>query len=247
MLARALVVLLLILNLGVALWWAARGEPAPPDEVVLPEDVERLRLLEEPPLPARAPLATNAPAAEAASVPDDDADAVVDQAAPAATQAVPAAAIACHAFGPFADAATAGRASATLRPSVQRLATRESRTAPRGWRVFLPALPDREAAGAAAQRLAAAGFSDHYLLPAADGGTVEIALGRFGGEAAAQRHRAALRAAGFEAAAEPIGDGGATRYWIDVAAGEEVDLDALRRASGAAQAEGIDCGTIAAR
>src|SRR5690606_19927601 len=116
--------------------------------------------------------------------------------------------------------AAAGRAAAQLRPAVLRVATRQVRTAPRGWNVQLSALPDRAAAEAAATRLAAAGFDDHYLLPAAEDGTVDIALGRFAGEDPAQRHAAALRAAGFAAVAEPIGDDGQVRHWVDIAAGE---------------------------
>ena len=48
MFARALIVLLLILNLGVALWWTTRDDavPAAPD-VVLPPGSERLRLLQD--------------------------------------------------------------------------------------------------------------------------------------------------------------------------------------------------------
>src|SRR5690606_27680106 len=96
----------------------------------------------------------------------------------------------CHRFGPFADAAVAQRAVAVLQPMVQGLAVRETRPAARGWDVRMAALPDRAAAEAMATRLVAAGFADHYLLPAADDGSVDIALGRFGSEESARRHRA---------------------------------------------------------
>lgn len=246
MLARALIVLLLILNFGVALWWATRDAPPAAADVALPPGAEPLRLLGESTRAATgAAPSTAAVAATQAPAPTAEApDAPPPEEAPE-TPAPPAVASACHAFGPFADAAAADRARAQLQPAVQRLSRRESRSAPRGWNVHLSALADRAAAGAMATRLVEAGFRDHYLMPAGEDGTVDIALGRFGNEAAAQRHLAALRAAGFEAVAEPIGEAGGARYWIDVAVGEHADLAVLRRAAGAAQAERIDCGALA--
>ena len=240
MLVRALIVLLLILNLGVALWWTTRGddEAAVPD-VVLPQGSERLRLLQE---TVKAPAA-----AEPAKVAEPAPDASTTQAgdareADAATPPPsPPATAACFTFGPFTNVAARDRARALLQPATTRLAPRESRAAPRGWRVILPALADREAANAMATRLNAAGFRDHYILPAVAAGTMDIALGRFGSETAAQRHLAALRAAGFEARAEPVGEAGDVRHWLDVEAGEGFDAVALRRATGAARAESIDC------
>ncbi|TWT18699.1 hypothetical protein FQY83_15120 [Luteimonas marina] len=243
MLARALIVLLLILNLGVVLWWITREVPPPAAGITLPPGAEPLRLLDE----STRPAAVAASSPPAAATPDP-APAVAEPVAPPSEEApaAPAVASTCHAFGPFADAAAAGQARAQLQPVVQRLSTRESRSAPRGWSVHLPALTDRAAAAAMVTRLVEAGFRDHYLMPAAENGAVDIALGRFGSEPAAQRHRAALREAGFEAVAEPIGEAGDVRYWIDVAVGEYADLAVLQRAAGAAQAERIDCATLAA-
>lgn len=45
--ARALVVLLLMLNFGVATWWLLRPEPLPPTPWAQPADVPRLQLLDE--------------------------------------------------------------------------------------------------------------------------------------------------------------------------------------------------------
>ncbi|WP_202843235.1 SPOR domain-containing protein [Luteimonas saliphila] len=257
MLARALIVLLLILNLGVALWWATRADAPPSTDSPLPSGIESLRLLEE----AADPAAAAAPFADAMPPASDAQDVAT---APADTEPTPdtaaatetaraqeapdarASATVCHSFGPFADVAEAERAAARLRPAVLRVAVRQVRAAPRGWSVHLPALPDRAAADAMATRLIAAGFRDHYLLPTAGDGTVAIALGRFGGEAAAQRHSTALQAAGFAAVAEPIGDGGQTRHWVDIAAGEHADLAVLRRAADAARSEPIDCGPAGA-
>lgn len=240
MLARALIVLLLILNLGVALWWTTRGgEAAAVPDVAVPQGAERLRLLEE---AVKAPAVSTAAEAASATAAADPATTTSAAEAEATTPPPPSPTpVACFSFGPFPDAAARDRARTVLQPAATRVTPRESRAAPRGWRVFLPALADREAAGAMATRLTAAGFSDHYLMPATGAGTMDIALGRFGSEAAAQRHQAALRAAGFEASAEPIGEAGDVRHWLDVEAGEGFDVVALRRAAGAAQAESIAC------
>ena len=264
--ARALIVLLLILNLGVALWWATRGDPAPAPQAPPPADVETLQLLEEPGAPGPSVAAAVVGAATAQPQPGAAPDAVgveatpdaVDPADPAtgpqpasdlllrpARPDAPSSAGAqrCQRFGPFPDAAAANRAAAALQPSVQRLALRETRAAARGWDVRLAALPDRAAAEAMATRLAAAGFRDHYLLSAADDGSVDIALGRFGNEASAQRHRGNLQAAGFDAVAVPIGDDRA-QHWIHAALAAQADPAALQRTAGAAQAASIDCATL---
>jgi len=256
--ARALIVLLLILNLGVALWWATREAPGPAAGPSLPAGVEPLRLLDEPD-PSAPPAATvTVPGAETGTAPDAaTAGAATADPAPSSPLAPDpllrpappdppsvAGAQRCHRFGPFPDAAAARRATAALRASALRLVARETRTAVRGWDVRMPGLPDRAAADAMATRLGAAGFGDHYLLPAADDGSVEIALGRFGSQDSAQRHRAALRAAGFDAVAVPGGDGGQAQHWLHVALAPGADLAALHRAAGAAQAPQVECATL---
>lgn len=244
--ARALIVLLLILNLGVALWWATRDGPAPTPEVRLPEGAEPLRLLSDSQPAAAVPGAPAAGVAASVPAPELEPDPLLRPAPqdPPGTANAPASR--CHRLGPFADAAAADRAATALRPTVLRLALRETRTAARGWDVRLSALPDRAAAEAMVARLVAAGFGDHYLLPAADDGSVDVALGRFGSEDSAQRHRTALRAAGFDAVAAPIGDGGQAQHWVHVAIDEGADLAALQRAAGAAQIADVDCATLSA-
>ena len=266
--ARALIVLLLILNLGVALWWATRGPPAPAPQVPLPAGVETLQLLGEgdatgPSTPAAVAGESTAPPASGAAPDAAEGDASPDSAGPtdaaaespqlasdlllrpAPSDPAPTAGPQrCRRFGPFPDAAAASRAAAALRPSAERLVVRETRAAARGWDVRMVALADRAAAEAMASRLAAAGFRDHYLLSAAEDGSVDIALGRFGNEDGARRHRDALQAAGFDAAAVPVGDGPA--HWIHVALAAQADPAALRRAAGAAQAASIDCATLEA-
>lgn len=238
--SRAVIVLLLILNLGVALWWITRVDAGPAPVVALPEGAEPLRLLGEAAAPpARAQPTPAAPDAPAAPSP---VDAGAD--APGADIADTDTAPVCHSFGPFDDEAAVQQAQARLRPLVQASASRQVQSAARGWQVRMRALPDRDAATATATRLVAAGFRDHYLMPADAGGRVDIALGRFGSEPAARRHQQALGAAGFAAIAEPLGDPATARHWIDVAAPAEADLAALQRASGAARGEAVECGTL---
>ena len=223
---RALIVLLAVLNLGVAAWWLARPEAAPAATVEgIPEDIPsgiaRLQLVRErpdlQPRPAPAAIDTAAVPTETASTPER-----------------------CLRLGPFADAAALAAAQTALRPAALRLRTRDTREGGgRGWRVLLPPAADRAAADANATQLKAAGFTD--LLVVADGGEANsVALGRFSSEARAQQHATALQAAGFAARAEPVGEVRITQ-WIELALAADADPVALRRVSGAAQSRGIDC------
>ncbi len=245
MVSRFLIVLLLALNLGVALWWWLRGEaPEPPPAAAL-SGVPPLVLL------ADSGAGDGEADAEADAVGEGEGgEAHADQAvAAAATDPVDPApsrdetpAPLCIALGPYADEAAALAAQARLRPLVTRMALRSAARAARGWRVHLPALADREAAQEMAGRLRAAGFSDLYVVP--DGPEAHsIALGRYGAEAAARSHAEALQAAGFAARAEALGEAGGAR-WIDVVAPADADAKALRAAAGAEQANRIDCGSV---
>jgi hypothetical protein len=192
MFARALIVLLLVLNAGVAAWWAVRPVPQPA-AVAQPEGVARLQLLSEVPLQARpkprAPIAPQAPPV-----------AITAPAAAAGAQ--------CFSFGPYADAAAASAARTRLQPLVQRIAPRTQAAPARAWRVYLPRLPTLDAAQAMAQRIAVAGVSDFLVLR--EGAEANsIALGRYGSEGAARDRAATLVAAGFPARAEPLADGAA--------------------------------------
>ena len=61
MLLRALIVLLLMVNLGVAGWWAFHAPPPPPSAAEVPAGVARLQLLREaPPRPVVPALAASA-------------------------------------------------------------------------------------------------------------------------------------------------------------------------------------------
>ncbi|NUS39740.1 MAG: hypothetical protein HOQ02_12055 [Lysobacter sp.] len=215
MLARALIVLLAVANLGVALWWALQPTPSAHSVAATAEadaGVPRLRLLGE---PTPAPSAT----------------------AHAARQEAQAAR--CFAFGPF-DAAAYASARAHLQPLVEALQLRaDDPAAVRGWRVWLPSQPDHAAANALAARIAAAGFKDLFVMP--DGGEPNaIALGRFGSEGPARQRAQALQAAGFPAQPEPLLPAAAPR-WLDVRVGSSFDADAQRLAVSAPQAQPLDC------
>lgn len=230
MLARALVVLLVVLNLGAALWWALRAPPSPPPAFEPPPGVARLRLLDQAPVPVRQTAAA-APAAASASSP-------AAPAAPAASEAAPAAAERCYRFGPFAGVEAAQAARVLLQPVVRRARAREDTAGgARGWRVFLPPAADAQAAQATAQRIAAAGFDDYYVIR--DGAEANaIALGRYRNEDGARRRAQALVAAGFPARVEALG--GRSRVWLDVAA--EAGFDPAKAgAAVAAPFRRIDC------
>lgn len=222
MLIRALIVLLSVLNLGVAAWWIGH-EPAPPAAPLpLPAGVARLQLVSERhDAPAR-------PVAAAASV-------------PTASDGAPR----CFSFGPFASAARTTAAATALQPQVQRVARREEFAAAagaRGWRVFLPPLATLEEAQATAQRIGAAGFTDFLVVREGDEAN-SIALGRYRSEQGARTRARALAAAGFIARVAPL-DGAATAVWLDVAAGPAFDPRASQAAIGAAQSRAIDCTSL---
>lgn len=228
---RTLIVFLAVLNIGIAAWWLSRPDTALTTTVEdAPSGIARLQLVSERASPKPAPVA------EVATLPPEAKTAEQAPSPPTAPER-------CISVGPFADAAALAAAQTTLRPGALRLRTRETREGgERGWRVYLPAAADRTAANAAADKLKTAGFTD--LLVVGDGIEANsIALGRFSGEARAQQHAAALRAAGFEAKAEPLGEA-RTASWIDLAVKADVDPAAIRRASGAAQSRTIDCAGV---
>lgn len=231
MFVRALVILLLALNLGVAAWWALHSPTPAPAMEPPPLGVARLQLLRE---AGRPPVAA-APAASAA---------VVEPApAPQPQVPVPATTLRCYSFGPFSETAVAD-AGARLKPLVTRSAVREQRsaTAGRGWRVYLPPQASPADAQAMAQRISAAGFNDLFVVR--EGAEANsIALGRYKSEDTARRRAEALTSAGFPARAEPLGEARVVS-WIDVAAGSDFDAAGAQKATGAAQRNDIQCAAM---
>lgn len=231
MFARALFVLLLVLNVGVAAWWATRAPPSAPEAVNPPVGVARLQLAGEVPGSTAAAVM---PATLAAPAPELRASIAPVAAARTATRQ-------CFSFGPFTNDQAAVAAQARLQPLTQSIVVREQRRGSgRGWRVMLAPLPSAEQAAATAQRIAAAGFSDYFVVRDGDEANA-IALGRYGNEAAARRRADALIAAGFSARAEPLGG---TITWLDVSAAPGFDPPAAQQLAVAPERRDLDCAAL---
>lgn len=242
MLIRALIVLLVALNLGTAAWWlsrpaavAAPARPVPEAEPGVPQlalwqqaapaDVAAAPTLVAAPVPSPAPAAPAlAPAVEPAA-------------------AAPAPALQCLALGPFADEAAARAAQARVGTQIRRASLRSQpgRSAS-GYSVSLPPAASREQAQATAQKIAAAGFDDYLIVNSGEQANA-IALGRYRSREGAQRRQAALQAAGFPAQLTALGEEAAPQWWLDVAADADAIADA-RRSSGAPGQRPLDCAAV---
>jgi hypothetical protein len=231
MLVRALIVLLVVLNLGAATWWIAHDPPPPSAPVQVPPGVARLRLVEE---TTGVPASPPATMASATPAPAPATPAAADIAASPPPQ--------CFSFGPFASKPAGSAAAAKLTPLVQKLTAREQPVASpeRGWRVYLPPLPSAEQAQAAAQRIGAAGFSD-FLVVREGAEANSIALGRYRSEDAAKKRAEALNAAGFPAQARVLGEPAGVAIWLDVVVDAAFDPRRAQAAIAAAQYRKADC------
>lgn len=212
MFARALLVLLAVLNLGVTAWWWRHASTVVPVAADAGAGVAHLQLASE--RPANAAVAPPPPA----PLPDD---------------------AACFALGPFPDATSAARAQAQLAPQLlaSRLVERAAGGA-RGWRVLVPPQATRADADAIAARIGAAGFNDVLVLrQGADANAV--ALGLYQGEAAARRRAGALAAAGFDVRAEPVG--ATLEPWLEIGLALGTDPAPLRTAAAVPRAEPAAC------
>lgn len=237
MLTRALIVLLVVLNLGVALWWIARPDPAPSALPPQPQGVARLQLATEVPA-APAPAAAMPPAAAQVA-----AAATTPPAAPAAAPVVAEPPAQCFRLGPFANAAAAQAAIAALGARAQRGRTHQATAGKAtGYNVFLPPLPDRAAAQAVAQRIAAAGLDDFFVVNEGEQANA-IALGRYRNREGAERRLAALKAAGFDAQLAETG-APAAQWWADIAAAPGVDAPQARAAASARESQPLDCAAL---
>jgi hypothetical protein len=228
MLTRALIVLLIVLNLGVAAWWALRPVPRVAADNAL-AGVPKLQLASErgSPSPIAVPASTPATTMPAA-IPANESGAKN-----AATQ--------CFRFGPFADLATADAAAAKLRASVQKATARTTSGGGKGWTVWLPPFADMTTAQAKALEIAGAGVKDYYVV--AEGAQANaIMLGRYGSEDNAQRRIAELRAKGIEAQVVPPQDAKA-QSWVDVEAGAGFAPATAQARIGAKSTQPLDCAT----
>lgn len=217
---RAMILLLVVLNLGVAAWWV--WQPEHPS-VVAQEPatgIARLQLLSE----------RGAPSAPAAPPPAAPVAAPTDATPPAT----------CLRIGPFTDAAAAQAAATALQSVATGLRARERRVdTGRGWNVAIAPQADRAAADALAGRLRAAGFNDLAVIGEGAGAN-GIALGRFSSEERARQHAANLKAAGFDAEASPVGEP-RVEHWVDGRLRAEASLADARRGAGAVPVQASEC------
>lgn len=238
MLIRALIVLLVVLNLGVAAWWLTRPAVAPiAIAAAAPEGVARLQLLSEA-TPAAAPAAAVVVPAIAQAASTEP----VSETVPAVTAATPE--LQCFSLGPFADQAAAAAAAARLGNQAVRPRPREvPGKAASAYNVVVPPAADREAAQAMAQRIGAAGFDDFLVINQGEQAN-GIALGRYGSREAAQRRQSALQAGGFAAQIQAVGAEGKAQWWLDVTAADGAGAGQLKTLANAAQSRSLDCAAL---
>ncbi|MBS0576317.1 MAG: SPOR domain-containing protein [Proteobacteria bacterium] len=203
MLPRALVLLLLVMNLGALAWWglhaAPPSSPAPTTDVGTPT----LVLLSE---SEKVQRKGSSDEMAAAPVPD------------AATPR-------CQTVGPFAAPADVRRATDILAPLVGRIRQRDATgTAATGYRVYVAALASRDAALEAARQLAAKGINDYYVVTTGDQQNT-ISLGLFQDLGNATKRRDDVRKLGFDARLDPK-IGPVQQYWLDITVAPDFDWHA---------------------
>lgn len=221
MLARLLLLSLLLMNLGVAAWWWLRPMPPPAPAPAPVEGIARLQLLSEVENAGRineAPERAGAPEPRGGNP-----------------------GLACQRIGPFLTQADLRRAVAALTPAVERLQVSESRVlTDRGHWVFLPAQGTREAALATARELSAKGLRDYYVVTAGDRENT-ISLGLFRDLPNAEARRTEVQALGFTPMLQERREE-TPNYWVEFAAGADLDWRAQLGGYTGVDASPIDCG-----
>jgi len=203
---RAIILLLVCMNLGVASWWTLHREAPIPRLPATERGIATLKLLSETESP---------PSAQA-----------VDElnAAPDALNA----ATFCTSLGPFQTPADLRHAMNLLMPLVNRIQFRElPATAVRGYRVFLPAAGSREQALKTARELAAHGITDYYVVTAGDQQDT-VSLGVFRDLANAKQRHDQIAALGYSVVMEPRTED-VPQWWIDIATAAPFDWRSLLR------------------
>ena len=217
MMMRALIVLLVILNVGVAAWWLGRNEPVAAPAPATPIGVATLELVTLP--AATAPAATPA-------VP--------------VTAELPASAV-CFRAGPYVDRGAAERSAIPLGARALRARVRELAAAgASGYRVLLAPSSNREQAQALAQRVGAAGFSDYLVVNDGDEAN-SVALGRYRSRDAALRRQAEISAAGFDPLVRASGRGVASQFWLELATPAQSQAAELQGLLGSTEFAPLDC------
>lgn len=228
MLARALFLLLLALNIAAAVWlWLA---PSPANSAPSRADpgVTALTLLGE----SLAGLDNDA--AELATAPEPVA--AVPPAGPVTGESV------CVEIGPFQTQSDLRQAEGALTAAGRPLPVREAvERRFRGYWVFLPASASRESALITARELAAAGIRDYYVVTAGDNENT-ISLGLFRDRANAERRQGEMRSRGYQAdMSERVEE--QRVYWLGLAqpAVPAADWRVLVTAPNELQANTLDC------
>lgn len=255
MLIRFLIVVLAILNVGVALWWMTPRPATAPPPVRSEPGVASLELLPTPAVPEAAPTADVAPAAAEPAV--APLVAVATSVAPAAAN-VPATAVPvpapvapevtapvqCLSLGPFAAQTEAQAALAKLGGVAERPRLREvPGKAASGYRVLIPAAATRDDAQATVKRIVEAGFSDYFIIAQGDDANA-VALGQYRNREGAERRQASLTAAGFPAKLVANDSETPASWWIDAAVVPGASAPAVAQRSGAAQQQSLDCARL---
>ncbi|KRG69559.1 SPOR domain-containing protein [Pseudoxanthomonas dokdonensis] len=239
MLTRALIVLLLILNLGVAAWWLLKPAAVASDVPLQPSGIPQLQLVpDSPPSPAQAATVAS-PAAPASNVAEPAQSAPVEPAPqPAAatqTTAEPARAV-CVNLGPYPQQAQAEQARQRLSAASQQASVREvPGSGARRYRVLLPARADKATAQALVEKIGQAGFKD-YLLIGAGSEANSIALGVYGSRDSALKRQSALQAAGFDAQIVASGEKNPSEWWLDLRTDAAANVEQLKTTAAAASA-----------
>ena len=267
MLTRLLIVLLAILNVGVALWWMApRAEPV----VAAPRAEPGVASLEVLPSPATSNTNPVAPAAaETAVTSATDAASLAAAPAVAATEAKPAelppaataaveakpdeakpaevkppAVVQCASLGPYATQAQAQAALTALGADAARPRLREvPGKAANSYRVLIAPAASREEAQATAKRIVDAGFSDYFIVSQGEEANA-VALGQYRNREGAERRLATLTAAGFPAKLAASGTEIAPSWWVDTATAGAATPASLKQRAAAAQQQSLDCARL---
>jgi hypothetical protein len=198
MIARALFLLLLALNLAMGGWWYVQSTTPPP----------------EPPASTAPPLVL---------LSEREAEAMAE-AASALSESSVAGDTVCETVGPFATQSSLQRAldligAQALRAQFQEQSVENTR----GYWVYLPAYENRESALKAARQLNAASVRDYYVVTAGDHENT-VSLGLFRNRENAAQRQSQIAGLGFPARLEERTE--VTRqFWIDYERNKDAAID----------------------
>jgi len=230
MYVRALIVVLAILNTGVALWWGLRPSSPPPLPPSAPSGVASLQLIAAPKevVAAAAPEAAPPPTAAPAPGPAGAASEPAVAAKTVASAIKPASDLRCLSFGPYPSRDGAEATRMVAGPLLSDARVREVTGADASsFRVMLTSVGNREQAQALVARIKAAGIGDYYVIGQGDNN--DVALGQYRSREGAERRQSELAAKGFSADVLPSGGSGQSRWWLEArTAADDAALRALR-------------------